>query len=929
MRRNLWNAVTTGQLISPSVGISNGMSATISYSYKAANWSANTVAATNWGTFDVQYGATATGPWTTFATVTNETQLGNACISKSHTITLPSGNTFLRFSALWQSGDYYLNFDNIIVTQAAATPCAGTPSAGTASISSASGCSGVNFTLSATGLSTGTGITYQWQSSSTSTGPWSNIASATLTSLSTSATSTSYYQLVTTCSNSSSSATSNPVLYTIAGNTCTCGAYPANYASSTADEDITNVTVGTLNNTSTCATLAPGTGSIQNRYSNYTGSVTGPSALQGDVVPFSLTMTTCGGNFGNFFQIYVDWNQNGSFLDAGEQVYSQAASVTGNQTVTGNFTVPLTATLGTTRMRIVNIEIPATTLNYGQSTSFSWGETEDYCFTVTAAVACSGTPNTGTASISSSSGCASTNFTLTGSGLTSGTGITYQWQSSSTGLAGSWVDIVGANSTTLTTTAATTTYYQLVTTCSNSGQTGISNAVSFTSISCIIAPTSGVSYTTSCGITIYDSGGSSGNYTSAESNTVIIRPTSMDQIITVVGTYSTEANFDYVRIDEGEDSYVSSFYEEYTGAGSINHTVSGPGIPLVVHFYSDGSTESSGYSLTVSCACAKPTAISLSVTDAPCNGTGSIVVNSVTASNTKIPWIMTTFENDQIPTLPWLPFAAPNAWLSGNNPAVNVSGNNNMVRLTTANNDLTGALVFREYGQNKNILSGYFDIFIDNGTSADGFAFSYGPGISQMNPLPYYSYSNYESGVGNGLSISFDTYNNGTTNPFPLTSGGNNLQNIYVIYDGVVIGTFSNANYTGFRGSQNFIQLYISGTGLLYLNMNGNTTLFNGLQLPTGYVSSDKSSWKAAFTARTGAVNDRHRVDNINLFHYADYEYSIDGINWQTSATFSGLAPGTYTIYVRYKGNVTCSFTQNFTITTTSQPPSIISISPP
>jgi SprB repeat len=38
------------------------------------------------------------------------------------------------------------------------------------------------------------------------------------------------------------------------------------------------------------------------------------------------------------------------------------------------------------------------------------------------------------------------------------------------------------------------------------------------------------------------------------------------------------------------------------------------------------------------------------------------------------------------------------------------------------------------------------------------------------------------------------------------------------------------------------------------------------------------------------------------------YEYSLDGITWQSSPTFSGLAAGTYTVYVRDNGN-TCNMT--------------------
>ena len=400
-------------------------------------------------------------------------------------ITLPNtlAGTTVRLIFTWQN-DGSLGalpgaaFDNISLTYIAAAACAGTPNAGTALISANTGCPAANFTLSANGLTIDTGVTYQWQSSSSAAGPWTNIAGANSANFITTAAATTYYRLVTTCANSGASANTNTVVYTVIGGSCACAAYPLNFATSTADEDITNVTVGAMNNTSVCGALAPGAGSVAFRYSNYTGSVAGPSGVQGSVVPFSLSMTTCGGNFTNFFQIYVDWNQDGDFADAGEQAYSQAAAVNGNQTAVGNITVLPTATVGTTRMRVVNIEATASTTNYA-SGAYTYGETEDYCFTVTAATACAGVPNVGLAAISSPIGCPSVNFDLTASGLSFGTGITYQWQSSPTGLAGSWVNIAGAISAAFTTSATATTYYRLVTTCSNGAATSTTNTVSY------------------------------------------------------------------------------------------------------------------------------------------------------------------------------------------------------------------------------------------------------------------------------------------------------------------------------------------------------------------------------------------------------------------------------------------------------------------
>ena len=113
MRRNLYSTVTTGNLVSPVLpGTNNQGVITLSYKYKAANWSANTVGTNPWGSFNVQYGPTATGPWTTLATVSQETQNGT-CITKSHTFTPPAGNIFLKWDCFWTSGDYYINFDDI------------------------------------------------------------------------------------------------------------------------------------------------------------------------------------------------------------------------------------------------------------------------------------------------------------------------------------------------------------------------------------------------------------------------------------------------------------------------------------------------------------------------------------------------------------------------------------------------------------------------------------------------------------------------------------------------------------------------------------------------------------------------------------------------------------------------------------------------
>lgn len=61
------------------------------------------------------------------------------------------------------------------------------------------------------------------------------------------------------------------------------------------------------------------------------------------------------------------------------------------------------------------------------------------CITFIPAIPCSGQPNAGTISAPPST-CPSTNFTITSSGLTAGTGVTYTWQSA-TSCSGPWTNI--------------------------------------------------------------------------------------------------------------------------------------------------------------------------------------------------------------------------------------------------------------------------------------------------------------------------------------------------------------------------------------------------------------------------------------------------------------------------------------------------------
>lgn len=87
-------------------------------------------------------------------------------------------------------------------------PCSGVPSPGSISGPSAVICAGTNVTLTLGGYTTGvTGITFQWKSSPTSGGPYTNIAGATNNTYTGAAGVNRFYVCTVTCSNGGGNAT--------------------------------------------------------------------------------------------------------------------------------------------------------------------------------------------------------------------------------------------------------------------------------------------------------------------------------------------------------------------------------------------------------------------------------------------------------------------------------------------------------------------------------------------------------------------------------------------------------------------------------------------------------------------------------------------------------------------------------------------------
>ena len=150
---------------------------------------------------------------------------------------------------------------------------------------------------------------------------------------------------------------------------CTTGTqYCDSQGNSANDEYISNVKVGSINNASGAQL-----------YSDFTSVST--NLTKGSSNTITITPAWTGSAYSEGYAVWIDYNNDGDFTDSGEQVFSKAAS---SATVaSGSFTVPTSATTGTTRLRV--------SMKYnGVPTSceaFSYGEVEDYTVNITAGVA--------------------------------------------------------------------------------------------------------------------------------------------------------------------------------------------------------------------------------------------------------------------------------------------------------------------------------------------------------------------------------------------------------------------------------------------------------------------------------------------------------------------------------------------------------------
>jgi len=143
-------------------------------------------------------------------------------------------------------------------------------------------------------------------------------------------------------------------------------------------DSITKVQFAGIDNTSDPYSTTP-----NEYYLDQVGQV-----YQGSQYPVVLEANT---NFGyDYATVFVDWNQNGSFADAGEvyEVGAMTSDGTDGLQITGNIAVPAGATVGKARMRVIlNWDVSMT--NACDNTDYFFGQSEDYLLDVKESLATS------------------------------------------------------------------------------------------------------------------------------------------------------------------------------------------------------------------------------------------------------------------------------------------------------------------------------------------------------------------------------------------------------------------------------------------------------------------------------------------------------------------------------------------------------------
>ena len=326
---------------------SGGTSQTITWN--VAGTTANNVNAAN---VDILWSTDSGNTWTTL--------LAGTPNDGTQAVTIPNVSTTTGRIMVKGSNHIFFDVNNANITVNAGSGTSDTV-APTAPTLAASGTTSTSTNLSWSGATDNVAVTgydvYQGASLIGSTAS----TSYTVTSLTPSTTYSFTVKAKDAAGNVSVSSNTVSVT-TLAGSTVS---YCSASANNTADERIGNVKFGTINNTST------GTAG----YENFTSVST--NVTRGSAYTISVTPVWTSTVYSEAYAVYIDYNGDGDFADSGELAWSKTGSTT--TPVTGSITIPSTATLGNTRMRVMMQYSSVPSSSCG---TYTYGQVEDYTLNI-------------------------------------------------------------------------------------------------------------------------------------------------------------------------------------------------------------------------------------------------------------------------------------------------------------------------------------------------------------------------------------------------------------------------------------------------------------------------------------------------------------------------------------------------------------------
>jgi endonuclease I/chitodextrinase len=217
----------------------------------------------------------------------------------------------------------------------------------------------------------------------------------------TASTAYSFYVVAKDVAGNSSASSTIINATTVAGTSIT---YCASQGNSTADEKIGKVVFGSINNSST------GTAGFE----NFTALAT--NVTLGAANTITITPSWSGTVYSEGYAVWIDYNKNGLFTDSGELVWSKTTSTT--TPVSGTITIPASAALGTTRMR-VSMKYNAIPTS---CEAIPFGQVEDYTVNIVVVITDTIAPTAPTSL--TASGTTQTTTALTWTAATDNVGVT-------------------------------------------------------------------------------------------------------------------------------------------------------------------------------------------------------------------------------------------------------------------------------------------------------------------------------------------------------------------------------------------------------------------------------------------------------------------------------------------------------------------------